>query len=145
MRGRGCLAGLGGSGSPLPVDDAALSDAVSVRLGMHHGHSTRLAPLYDLKSLLPYLGERSAQLAMRVGFTEVDLTRISERDWDELFRDCRFDAGQFLDRIDEMARRIVPAAEQVTGAEDVASWGSSLPTMFLERLQYRVIKCRRRL
>ena len=39
---------------------------------LHSRTATRLAPLYDLNSYLPYRGDRSVSLSMRIGFSERD-------------------------------------------------------------------------
>ncbi|MGB7980206.1 MAG: HipA domain-containing protein [Candidatus Nanopelagicales bacterium] len=112
---------------------------------LHHGQSTRLAPLYDLNSFLPYRGDRPSSLAMRVGFTEVDPAQVSRSDWDELARDCAVDSEQLLARIEDMAGRIVLAAERVVEAPDVTRWESSVPAILLDLLDEHVTACRVRL
>lgn len=112
---------------------------------LHAGQATRLAPLYDLNSFLPYLGDGPASLAMRVGYSAVDPAQVSREDWDELARDCKVDAGPLLTRVVDLADRVVPAAETVVSAPDVDRWRSGLPTVFVERLAAHVAACRKRL
>ena len=112
---------------------------------MHHADSTRLAPLYDLNSFLPYRGERSTALAMRVGFTAVDPERIRHTDWDELALHCRVDSDRLLARVEDMAGRIVSAVERVAGAKDITRWGSSLPDRYVQLLRDHVKGCQQRL
>jgi len=112
---------------------------------MHHGPHTRLAPLYDLNSFLPYAGDRQTSLAMRVGFTERDPSRIGVRDWEELARDCHIDADQTLSRVADMADGLLSAADGVLRNEQVRQWGSSLPDTLQASLVAHVTACKRRL
>ena len=108
---------------------------------LHHGPQTRLAPLYDLNSFLPYTEGRRASLAMKVGFTERDPARVSARDWDELARDCRLDPGWTIARVHDMAQRLLVAADTVLADEDATRWGSPLPDVLHERLSTHVRHC----
>lgn len=112
---------------------------------MHHGQATRLAPLYDLNSFLPYADGRPNQLSMRVGFTESDPARIGGREWEEMARDCRLDVDDTLGRVARMAERIVPAAEQVLTTDEVCALQSLLPRMLHDRLSGHVAARRTRL
>ena len=47
---------------------------------------------------------------MRVGYMEVDPAQVSRRDWAELARDWAVDPELLLERIEDMAGRIVQAA-----------------------------------
>jgi serine/threonine-protein kinase HipA len=112
---------------------------------MHHGGSTRLAPLYDLKSFLPYGrdGER-ASLSMRIGFTEFDPARVAARDWDELARDCHLDAARVRSRVTDMAERILDTVTRVV-ATAADPWESPLPARFRREVRRYVRDCQRRL
>jgi serine/threonine-protein kinase HipA len=112
---------------------------------LHHGSHTRLAPLYDLNSFLPYAGERPTSLAMRVGFTERDPARIGGRDWEELARDCRLDPDTTLGRVVGVADRLAAAVDAVLGDEQAHRWGSSLPSRLQSSLAAHITACRRRL
>lgn len=112
---------------------------------MHHGQHTRLAPLYDLNSFLPYAAGRPTSLAMRVGFTERDPAVIAARDWEELARDCHLSTDETLRRVSEMASRLLDAAGAVLDDEQTRSWDSSLPATLHRSLIAHVAACRRRL
>jgi serine/threonine-protein kinase HipA len=112
---------------------------------LHHGPHTRLAPLYDLNSFLPYSGERPASLAMRVGFTERDPTRIGAADWEELARDCRLDPEETLGRVSGVADRLLDVAGDVLGDQQVRRWDSPLPDRLQSLVVAHVEACRRRL
>lgn len=80
--------------------------------------SVRLAPLYDLISILPYdrfLPYRKAKMAMRVG-TEYHLWKIRGRHWRDLADRSGLDAGPVLDRVAELLEE-VPAAAATAASE----------------------------
>lgn len=112
---------------------------------MHHGPHIRLAPLYDLNSFLTYAAGRPTSLAMQIGFTERDPTRIAARDWEELARDCNVDADKTIDRIRTMAGRLLTAADSLVDREDVRRWDSPLPDLLRDELAAHIKTCRRRL
>jgi len=112
---------------------------------LHHGPHTRLAPLYDLNSFLPYAGERPTSLAMRVGFTERDPSRIGGRDWEELARDSRLDPDTTLSRVASVADRLSTAVDAVLGDEQARRRDSTLPSNLQASLSAHIVACRRRL
>jgi serine/threonine-protein kinase HipA len=112
---------------------------------MHHGPHTRLAPLYDLNSFLPYADGRGTNLAMSVGFTERDPARISARDWEELARDCDLNAGSTIDRVTAVAHRLQTALSNVLLGDSVRHWGSQLPETLGSLLDSHLTACLRRL
>jgi hypothetical protein len=57
--------------------------------------ATRLAPLYDLSSYLPYRGDRTVSPSIRIGLSERDPGVIGREAWDELARDGCVDPGEF--------------------------------------------------
>lgn len=112
---------------------------------MHHGPHTRLAPLYDLNSFLPYADGRRTNLAMSVGFTERDPARVGARDWEELARDCHLDADETVSRVTGMAHRLLTMSDQVLRDERVRRWDSQLPEALGELLDDHVSACLKRL
>lgn len=112
---------------------------------LHHGQSTRLAPLYDLNSFLPYASERPAHLAMRIGFTEVDPIAVSRSDWGELAGHCRVDEDALVERVCLLGERLLATSESVLLADEVAGWGSDLPARLHASLSAHVEGCLRRL
>jgi serine/threonine-protein kinase HipA len=80
------------------------------------GGRPRLAPLYDLASILPYPeADRDAgrlKLAMKVG-SEYRVRNIRRRNWGELADDLGLDADATIARASEMAAQIKPAAAAV--------------------------------
>ncbi len=79
--------------------------------------STRLAPLYDLLSALPYpvpLPYRSLKLAMRVD-GEYHVWKISGRHWKGLAARCDLDPVPLVQRVADLAE-MVPEAVRTTAA-----------------------------
>jgi serine/threonine-protein kinase HipA len=66
--------------------------------------TVRLAPFYDLASVLPYpnVNLQKAKLAMKIG-GEYRLRNINLKDWHRLAEDVRVDAEPFLERIKAIA------------------------------------------
>lgn len=112
---------------------------------VHHGQATRLAPLYDLNSFLPYASEHPAHLAMRIGFTESDPAQVSRSDWSELARDCRVDEELLVERVQLVAERVLSNADGVLAADDATRWGSELSLRLRRSLAGHVEACLRRL
>lgn len=71
------------------------------------GPHVRLAPLYDVASILPYkdIDMRKIKLAMKVG-GEYKLDQIGLRQWQKFARETRVDAEQLVARLISMAQQI---------------------------------------
>lgn len=92
------------------------------------GPQVRLAPMYDVHSVLPYLvAERrgvppgrvsvhTAQLAMRIG-TQYGIDRVTRADWLALAEDVGMEHDRVLSLVDEIAVRAPEAFAQVAGEE----------------------------
>jgi serine/threonine-protein kinase HipA len=78
------------------------------------GGQTRLAPLYDLASALPYpkLDLHKTTLAMKLG-GEYRLRAIGPRQWHKLASELRLDPTRTRDRVRELATRIPDGAATV--------------------------------
>jgi serine/threonine-protein kinase HipA len=80
--------------------------------------SVRLAPLYDLISILPYphrVHDREAALAMRIG-REYRVWKIRRRHWEGLAARCDLDADPVIERVGQLVAA-VPAALERAAAE----------------------------
>ena len=80
--------------------------------------SVRLAPLYDIISVLPYPQQvhvRQAKLAMRIG-REYHIWKIRRRHWEELATRCDLDPDPVIERIGQLVAD-VPAATERAAAE----------------------------
>lgn len=76
------------------------------------GGEARLAPIYDVASVLPYQPQiqfQDIKLAMKVG-GEYALSKIVLRHWDRLAAECRFDREFVRERIQAIVQKIPDAA-----------------------------------
>jgi serine/threonine-protein kinase HipA len=100
------------------------------------GPYVRLAPLYDVASILPYdtFDKRKVKLAMKIG-GEYKLEQIGLRQWQKFGREMRLDADAFIHRLGSMARQLpdeVSAALTLTRKQ-------GLTAKILERLAAQLI------
>jgi serine/threonine-protein kinase HipA len=80
--------------------------------------SVRLAPLYDLISVLPYprrVHYRQAKLAMRID-REYHLWKIRRRHWEGLAVRCDLDPEPVLERITQLVTAVPEAVERAAAA-----------------------------
>ncbi len=68
---------------------------------------SRLAPLYDIASVLPYdeFDMRKVKLAMKIG-GEYKLDQIGRRQWQKFARETRIDADELLIGLASMAKQL---------------------------------------
>ena len=111
---------------------------------LHSRTATRLAPLYDLNSYLPYRGDRSVSLSMRIGFSERDPDAIGREAWDELARDCRVDPGEVLRRVRRMSEQLLDESREVIEVSQ-GGWDSPLPDRLADAIAAHVTGCLSRL
>ena len=71
------------------------------------GHRIRLAPLYDVASILPYDGIDlpKIKLVMKIG-GEYKLSLIGRHQWQKFAREVRIDADELVERLAAMATRL---------------------------------------
>jgi len=87
------------------------------------GDHVRLAPLYDLISLLPYRDRREIRLSMKIG-DEYRLANIGQQQWLRLAKECRLDHNELLRRIAALADRLlhcIPIERDRVCTESVAA------------------------
>lgn len=111
---------------------------------LHTRTATRLAPLYDLNSFLPYRRGRKVALSMTIGFTERDPDRIERSSWDELARDSRLNPGDVVQRARVMADVLLDDGPGVIERAS-AGWDSPLPDLLARELTSHVRACLERL
>jgi serine/threonine-protein kinase HipA len=104
----------------------------------------RLAPLYDLASILPYpaVAMSKVKLAMKIG-GEYRLRNIGLRHWQKLAAELRLDEMKLIDRIRTMAQAL---PDQVTTIrEQIEGEGLSHVTItrLCTRLKTRATACQR--
>ena len=101
-----------------------------------NGPDVRLAPLYDIASILPYeaVDLHEAKLAMKIG-GEYKLDLIGLRQWQKFAREVRIDFDQFVDVLISMAKQL---PDEVTAARATAR-ERGLNNALIERLATRLI------
>lgn len=112
---------------------------------LHARRSTRLAPLYDLNSFLPYGAGRPLGLAMKIGYTERDPARIGARHWTELARDCGVDPDATLARVNALAESLLATIDGVVTDASIRRWDSPLPGRLRDLLTAHITACQRRI
>jgi serine/threonine-protein kinase HipA len=104
----------------------------------------RLAPLYDIASILPYrdIDLKKARFAMKIG-GKYEVSMIGLRQWEKQARELRVEPEALIERIDEMARKL---PDLVNGAR-VRAEKQGLKRAIIERLAAglteRAGECRR--
>ena len=110
------------------------------------GRRVRLAPLYDIASVLPYDGfdMRKVKFAMKVGGA-YKLDQIGFRQWQKFAREVRVDSDALIARLAGMAERL---PDEVNAAR-VQAREQGLAAPVIERLAAKLIErageCERRL
>jgi serine/threonine-protein kinase HipA len=100
------------------------------------GPDIRLAPLYDVASILPYdaFDLRKAKLAMRIG-GEYRLSLIGLHQWQKFAREVRTDVDRFVEVFTSMAKQL---PDEVTAARSRAR-EEGLNNVLVERLVTQLI------
>lgn len=108
------------------------------------GPRIRLAPLYDIASILPYdkFDLHKVKLAMKVG-GEYLLNNIVLRHWRRTAKELRVDPKELLDKILWMADRIPDTVEGLRKDAREAGLQHALIDRLAERLTARAVSCRK--
>jgi serine/threonine-protein kinase HipA len=104
---------------------------------------TRLAPLYDVASSLPYddMYLPRLRLAMRIG-SEYRVDAIGGRHWEAFAERNHLDAGRLNARIDDLARRLPDAVREAASADAVTALRSGLPERLVAVVDEHAKRCR---
>jgi serine/threonine-protein kinase HipA len=116
------------------------------------GPAVRLAPLYDLTSVLPYRlrpGERlvpgwvnrNPKMAMRIG-EHYEIGMVRRDDWATVAVWANLDPASTLARIETLADAVVPALVATAADPAVNAAGSELPARLVEEVEANVARCR---
>jgi len=99
------------------------------------GPRVRLAPLYDIASILPYddIDPHKVKLSMKIG-GEYRLRDIGLSEWQKLAREVRMDADALIDRIAAMAGQLPDELSTVCAR----ARGEGLDQPIIERLAGRI-------
>ena len=111
--------------------------AKNYSLLLSSGPRVRLAPLYDVASILPYddFDMRKIKLSMKVG-GEYQLQDVGLRQWRKLAQEARIDEGRLIDRLVAMTKQIPDALADIRAA--VRRDGLDQPVV--ERLETRLVQ-----
>ncbi|MBV9753208.1 MAG: HipA domain-containing protein, partial [Hyphomicrobiales bacterium] len=110
------------------------------------GGRIRLAPLYDVASIVPY-GEfdlRKSKLAMKLG-GEYKLSLIGLHRWQKLAREMRVDAEALIDRLAGMASKLPDEVNAARGRARKDGLNAPIIERLAERLIKRARACRKSL
>jgi serine/threonine-protein kinase HipA len=118
--------------------------AKNYALMMSSGGQVRLAPLYDLASILPYpdFDPHRIRMAMRLG-GEYRLRNIGRRQWQKLATELRLDPERFFAKVARMAEAIPDHANTVAQQLGEEGLRHSVLTRLRDRLTARASECRK--
>lgn len=106
------------------------------------GTRVRLAPLYDVASILPYddFDLRKVKLAMKIG-GEYRLNDIGARQWSKLAREIRIDAEKLFDELRTMAVQMPDAVSDAQKRARTEGLDHKIIGRLAERLTARAKAC----
>jgi serine/threonine-protein kinase HipA len=109
------------------------------------GPRVRLAPLYDIASVLPYddqLDVHKVKLSMKVGGT-YDLRQIGIRQWQTLAREIRFNAEELITKLRAMAEELPDLITTACARADEEGLGKSVTDRLATELIKRAAECQK--
>lgn len=109
------------------------------------GNQVRLAPLYDIASILPYDGSKGYDVvfAMKVG-DEYKLRRADRRSaWERAADELKLDRSRLIARVVDLAARIPAAIAGVAGEEGIGDLPTDVPEQLVEHVSARSERCLR--
>ncbi|RAI44590.1 type II toxin-antitoxin system HipA family toxin [Rhodoplanes roseus] len=115
----------------------------SLLVGSRH---VRLAPLYDVASILPYeeFGPRKVKLAMKIG-GEYKLSLVGLHQWQKFAREMRVDAEELIERLAAMAVMIPDEANVARTKAREEGLDAPIIDRLAEQLIARAAACRKSL
>lgn len=106
------------------------------------GRQERLAPLYDIASILPYgFDERELRMAMKVGGRYA--LRPGRNTWPQAAAELGLDPGELVDRVRELAAVAPDAFADAAAQEDVRRLGRDLAGQLVSLVADRAAGCTR--
>ena len=108
------------------------------------GPRVRLAPLYDIASILPYddIDLHKAKLAMKIG-GEYLLLQVGLREWQKFAREVRVNAEETIDRLRRMAVQLPDAISDARRRATEEGLGAAIMDRLAARLTKRAAECQR--
>ena len=106
------------------------------------GPQVRLAPLYDVASILPYdeFDLRKVKLAMKIG-GEYKLSQIGLRHWQKFARETRVNADALIERFKGMARQLPDEINTARARAHEAGLDHGIVERLAEQLTERTGEC----
>jgi serine/threonine-protein kinase HipA len=106
------------------------------------GPRVRLAPFYDLASILPYdeFDLHKVKLAMKIG-GEYELLNIGLRQWQKLAQEIRTDADALTNRLRTMAEQLPDAISQASASAREEGLDTAIIDRLATRLTERAKEC----
>jgi serine/threonine-protein kinase HipA len=120
--------------------------AKNYSLLISYGPRVRLAPLYDIASILPYddVDQYKVKLSMKIG-GEYQLRDIRPSGWRRLARDVRIDADLLIGRVSMMAEQLPDLVSVVRARARNEGLHEPIVERLAERLTERALICHRML
>jgi serine/threonine-protein kinase HipA len=108
------------------------------------GPTVRLAPLYDIASILPYddVDFQKMKLAMKIG-GEYKLSLIGVREWQKFARETRFNADKVIAGLTSLAELLPDNATDVCSAAQVEGLDNTIIKRLAAQLIARAKDCQR--
>lgn len=106
-------------------------------------NQVRLAPLYDIASILPYdkSNGHKIKLAMKIG-GEYKLHRADRRvAWERAADELKLDRTQVVERVAQLSLQTSDAFAQVAADENITQLDSDMPTRLVELVSTRSKRC----
>lgn len=111
------------------------------------GSQVRLAPLYDLASVLPYpqrIDPQKAKLAMKIG-SSYRLREIRRNHWEACARDLRMPANDLIGRAESMIERLIDAVPKVASSLLEENLDDPVIRRLVDSIDAHARSCRERL
>ncbi len=110
------------------------------------GPRVRLAPLYDIASVLPYgdIDLQKAKFSMKIG-GEYLVMQIASRQWKKLVREVHIDADEFMATLLATARRLPDEVSKVRARVHREGLDLAIVGRLTDRLIERAMECERAL
>lgn len=112
---------------------------------LHSGHQTRLAPLYDVASALPYdqSDGHDLKLAMKLGLEYRLLATDRTSTWHALAREVGLPADDVVARVAKLASKVGTALADAASEPSITALESDLPERLATAVTVRAETCRR--
>ena len=122
------------------------TDAHAKNYGLLHAPGqSRLAPLYDLNSFLPYQAGQQVTLAMKMGTWQTNPDRVGIAEWAELARQVNVDVESLLREVRALAEQLPDAVHRAAQDPALVAVNSPCVAAFVTHSAARAQHCLRML